>query len=366
MKHAAVIADVRQLCCLGLAAEALMPALLRELHEVVGCDSAAFFWVDQAGEMTNLCAERLLPPDVMRLYFSRFYDSGEFSFRSAFSRLCTSGAPVTVARFSESFFRSDYYNLIWRQLDACHGLYAVIRADSRALGQLSLYRTPKDRPFSAQDQERLATVTRYIAHAVCAPGVSRWEGRDEEGEASGLIILDRQHRLVHCSPQGRRLLFLATHQRISRSSLSCSGADIPSALSRLCADLDLTFKHEAAPPPVIHIETAWGRFVCRAYRLNAEAAEALTGITVQLQTPLPLLLLAGAKAMRLSAQQKQVVLLLARGQAHSEIARNLNISINTVGYHVKQIYNKLDVHDQSGMVDRLRSSSLYGRSCAPG
>ena len=81
--------------------------------------------------------------------------------------------------------------------------------------------------------------------------------------------------------------------------------------------------------------------------------------------PLPLLLLAGAKAMRLSAQQKQVVLLLARGQSHSGIARNLNVSINTVGYHVKQIYNKLDVRDQNGMVDRLLSTSLHGRPHAP-
>ena len=268
-------------------------------------------------------------------------------------------APVTVARFSESFFRSDYYNLIWRQLDACQGLYAVIRGDGRALGQLSLYRTPKDPPFSADDQERLAAVTHYIAHALTAPSSPDWEGRDREGEASGLIILDRQRRLVHCSAQGRRLLFLADHPRISRSSLGCNSAEVPALLSRLCANLDSTFRHEASAPPVIQFQSAWGRFVCRAYWLDGDGSEeCLIGVTVQLQTPLPIPLLAGAKRMHLSTQQKQVVLLLARGQSHSEIARNLNVSINTVGYHVKQIYNKLNAHDHNEMVSRLLSSTM--------
>jgi DNA-binding CsgD family transcriptional regulator len=360
MKHAATIAHVRQLCCLGLGGEAVMPALLRELHQLTPCDSAGFFWVDAAGEMTNLYAERLLPPDLMRLYFSRFYDSGEHSFRAAFARLTSGNEPVTVTRFSDNFFRSDYYNLIWRQLDAYHALYAVIRENGRALGQLSLYRTRKDPPFSNGDRERLAAVTRYIAHGLTAAPARSWEGLERDGDASGLIVLDRRQRLVHCSAEGRRLLFLATHPHISRASLGANSADLPPALSKLCANLDQVFKNESAPPPVVHLQNTWGKFLCRAYRLSGDTPEGLVGVTVQHQTNLPLMLLAGTRKLNLSAKQKEVILLLARRESHSAVARQLNVSLNTVNYHIKQIYNKLDAHDHAEMVDRLLTSASCG------
>ena len=75
---------VRQLCCLGLPSEQLMPSLLKAVRQLVGADSAGFFWVDAQGDMTNLYAERLLPAAVMKLYFEHYYESGESSFRQAF------------------------------------------------------------------------------------------------------------------------------------------------------------------------------------------------------------------------------------------------------------------------------------------
>jgi len=56
---------VRQLCCLGLPSEQLMPSLLKAVRQLVGADSAGFFWVDAQGDMTNLYAERLLPAAVI-------------------------------------------------------------------------------------------------------------------------------------------------------------------------------------------------------------------------------------------------------------------------------------------------------------
>ena len=61
-----------------------MASLLPALRELVPSDSAAFFWVDSRGEMQNLYAERLLPADVMSLYFERYYEGREASFRKAF------------------------------------------------------------------------------------------------------------------------------------------------------------------------------------------------------------------------------------------------------------------------------------------
>jgi hypothetical protein len=77
VKQTTVRARIRQLCCLGLPGELLITSLLPALRELVPSDSAGFFWVDSRGDMTNLYAERLLPAEVMSLYFERFYDGLE-------------------------------------------------------------------------------------------------------------------------------------------------------------------------------------------------------------------------------------------------------------------------------------------------
>src|SRR2546430_17057988 len=127
MKQSAVRARIRQLCCLGLPGELLMASLLPALRELVPSDSAAFFWVDSRGEMRNLYAERMLPAEVMSLYFERYYDSNEGSFRKAFLDRAASPEGVVATTAEGDFARSAYYNEIMRHLDAHHVLYGIVR-----------------------------------------------------------------------------------------------------------------------------------------------------------------------------------------------------------------------------------------------
>lgn len=335
-----------------------MPSLLRDLHDLLPCDSTGFFWVDSDYEMNNICAEKMLPPDLIRLYFQKYYDSGEQTFKGKFAAQAQSPVAVEIASYSPDFYRSDYYNLIFRHLEAHYVMYAVIRERGKALGRLSIYRTRKDSPFTAAEQGRLAAVTHYIAHGLStAPARAQdWHATSQDTEqASGLAILDRRGKPVHMSPQGRRLMFLAAYPRICRAALGSADDAILPALAKLCDDLDRVFKGENAPPPVLQVQNAWGTFVFRAYWLgeNRDAADALIGVTIQHQEPLPLALLRAMKGTGLSVKQKEVILLLARGDSHQEIARHMNVSLNTANYHVKQIYDKLDAHDRTEVLQKL-------------
>ena len=138
MKRTAQLAHIRQLCCIGLPGQALMPALLRAIREYVSADSAGFFWVDAKGEMTNLYADRMLSPGLMRVYFERHYDGGEHPFRQAFIKRAGAAETVSSSTASTELTKTAYYNEILRHLDAHHVLYAVIRDQGHALGQLSL------------------------------------------------------------------------------------------------------------------------------------------------------------------------------------------------------------------------------------
>jgi len=358
VKQSAVRARIRQLCCLGLPGELLMASLLPALRELVPSDSAGFFWVDARGEMSNLYAERLLPADVMALYFERFYEGREASFRKAFLERAASPEGVISTSADGDLRKTEYYNEILRRLDAHHVLYGIVREQGAALGQLSLYR-PLDAPaFTPRERSDLSSVIRYVGHGI-AGDEARPEGeafafQDSEDEA--MLVTDRRGMIRHASEKGRRLLLLATTSDINPASLkSAVNERATSALRGLVSRLDAVARGEDAAPPVMVLETKWGRHVMRAYWLNDdyEASDALVGVRIQRQEPMILRFVQAMGRLPLSPQQREIALMIAQGKSNHEIAESLGVSGNTVAYHIKQLFLKLDVHDRAGALERI-------------
>jgi len=55
----------------------------------------------------------------------------------------------------------------------------------------------------------------------------------------------------------------------------------------------------------------------------------------------------------LTDQQAKVAAMLYAGKTEAEIADALCISVNTVRYHRKQVYVRMDVHDLPGLMRRI-------------
>jgi DNA-binding NarL/FixJ family response regulator len=55
----------------------------------------------------------------------------------------------------------------------------------------------------------------------------------------------------------------------------------------------------------------------------------------------------------LSPKQREVALGLAKGSSNREIAAAMGVSINTVGYHIKQLFQRLDSHDRQQMIAKI-------------
>lgn len=361
MKQTAVRARIRQLCCLGLPGELLMAALLPALRELVPSDSAGFFWVDARGDMSNLYAERLLPPDVMALYFERYYNGREAAFRKGFLERAQAPDGVVASSADGELRKSEYYNEILRRLDAHHVLYGIVREQGAALGQLSLYR-PADAPaFTPRERADLTSVMRYVAHGVAAgearppyEGAFAFEDTDEEA----MLVVDRMANVRHASEKARRLVLLATTSDINPLTLGSTVNDrAASALRSVCERLEAVARGEDDAPPVLSLESKWGRYVLRAYWLDDDnqSPQALIGVRIQRQEPMILRFVHAMGRLPLSPQQREIALLLARGASNQEIADNLGVSGNTVAYHIKQLFQKLDVHDRAGAVARIAS-----------
>ena len=68
-------------------APVLLPSLLPAVRAVVRSSHAAFFYADAAGNMTNMYAERMLPPEAMARYYEQYYRADSSAFTKSYLSL---------------------------------------------------------------------------------------------------------------------------------------------------------------------------------------------------------------------------------------------------------------------------------------
>ena len=66
----------------------------------------------------------------------------------------------------------------------------------------------------------------------------------------------------------------------------------------------------------------------------------------------------GPKQVRLSERELEILHLLSRSLSHSEIAAQVYISVSTVRYHIKNIYQKLGVNNKVSALTKAREAGL--------
>ena len=119
------------------------------------------------------------------------------------------GRPVSRRSVSADEREQDYYREVLQPLAIEHFLYAIVRAGSRVLGQLSLYRGGQSTEFSARDEELLQEVLHYLGEALAVPSPPLAVG---VLAVSGIFLLlyktkqGRAFRAIAEDPDGARLV----------------------------------------------------------------------------------------------------------------------------------------------------------------
>jgi hypothetical protein len=208
LKHSKAIAYLRQLCCLGLSKEVVIPEFLRAVQTVLPSNSNTFTGVDG----------RLMPA-----YHILGFDSSEIGKLTAIvmpsyftleklqrTALWFAQHPVLTdpAVWDESFYRlSDLYNLVMCRCDQHHGLSAPVLCGGQPNGMLNLFRPKHQKPFDATEQALFLRLLPYLSHALRVPD-SKTIQYSENG-STGLLIMDVEGTIQFQSHTGKLLLNLA-------------------------------------------------------------------------------------------------------------------------------------------------------------
>lgn len=356
VKRTTAVTRFRQLCCLGLGGEVVMPSLLSAMHELVLSETNGFHWADHRGELAGFLPEYVVP-EVVGALVDDFEGLVAQALSVSFRQTMRTGKSVgnLLPGFTREFYRTRLFNEIYRPYNLHHVLDGVLRDGfGRGLGAVTLGRSANQPAFGEQDMFMLARLLPYMAHAL--QDASRLGAQDyvDAGEC-GLVILDSAGRLAHLSHRARELLFWATDSGRPHQGTANAAPRLPEALIQISKSLQRIFANRAATPPAIYHQNAKGRFAFRAHWLDPVRADAgaYIGVTVQYQEPIDLARTRKMQQLGLSDGQQKVCMLLAETASLDVVAQRFGVTKTTVKDHVKKIYAKAGVHSRDELLRML-------------
>jgi DNA-binding CsgD family transcriptional regulator len=347
MNPATARVTLRQLCRLGLPGPLVLPSLLPVLRDVVKAEHAAFFYCDLQGSITNLYAERMLPPAVQARYHDRHNDA---QFRQRYLERVSASRPVSRRSICADDRLDDYYREVLQPMGVEHFLYAIVRSGSRVLGQLSLYRGETGPAFSARDEEQLQEVLHYLGEALAVPSPPSASRAMEQSVEEGLAVFDLAGQIVYSDEPWGRLIRLAEGNLITPATAMHETLSLPRFVAAVLEAID------ASPQAFHRTDTAWGSFAFRRHQLTGPEGQTARGLIVSRLSAEPLQLTQGAASLGLSPRQRDVALLLAQGKTNQQIAHELCVSVNTAHSHVKEVFARLGISDRA-LVSKALSSA---------
>lgn len=345
--------QLRQMARMDAGGPQQIAPVLRALQGVIGFDSGGYLYRRSDGDldmhMENPATRAVMPsyfePSVLRSEqqvmqrSSRLFDEALRCERGVQMQHDLVKVPVSELR------RSDYYNAVLRPGEVEVGMKLPLRArDGRGIGILWLYRRDGERHFSGADAAALGRLEAHLARALqSADG----DAQDADVCGQGLLVVTPMGRPLWIEPGTEELL----EQAFGWRWRGCCG-ELPPDLQVLVQRL---FLPEAdAPLPQLDFRNAYGRFSMRATHLTGRAgAGDAVAIHVTRRLSSGARLLEQLRPLALPQRQHELAYWLARGLSEPQIAARMGISPNTVVYHRRQLYARMEVANREKLLAAL-------------
>ncbi len=364
MKHSKSMAYLRQLCCLGLGKDTVIPEFLDAVRDVIPSNNNLLTRLDENGVPVEVIINLFLPDIISsaRRIASLIYTSERVRL---FNQVFKINHILTEEIFyADKFCRNDFYHLVLKPCEQHYYVLVPIYLNRKIVEVLWLCRPISDKPFNKKEQKLGAQLSPYLNHALQKRPDAEISYAD--GGLTSLLIANTQGEIVYLGQDAERLLTLATQLQCFKGGERYK-LRLPPALVNLCRNLDGIFRGQPAMPPSFTLTNPRGRFVFSAYwlnKLNREPGK-LIGITIQHQEPQDLVVMRALKDSGLSPVQQQVCLCVTQGLSNEQIGKKLSIRLSTVKDHVHKILTRLSLQNRNEIVIKLLDSRALHRDTKP-
>ncbi|WP_419807813.1 response regulator transcription factor [Sphingomonas sp.] len=341
MRASAAVKHIQHVASLGLDSQIAIPEMLRVVDAVVPGAFNSFFWVDDAGGLTNAYT----PVVIMSALevFSIGYDrlpAGEPTFDRILSERREIGGAQRL-HGAHDFSRSVLVNEVWRPYGIGCGLDLVLRDRGRPLGLLFVNREAKHSRFTAAEARALAALAPHFTHALTAHPKPPSSTPGQGEERSGVVVAHADGSIASFSADAPVLMFeLNDRQPWPGVRPLDAPVSVPPPLLELLRRLARIRTGAPSAPATIDRRTRRGLFRARAY---PQAGGDLCVFTLTQQLPAEIRMVRHLAGLDLSPRERQVAYHLGMGSDADGGAQALGVSIATWRSYVKRIYERLEI-----------------------
>jgi DNA-binding CsgD family transcriptional regulator len=225
-------------------------------------------------------------------------------------------------------------------------LLAIFRDQGQPVAAMQAYRRDPKRQFRATDVSFMQHMSPVIGKAI-AMSTAREQATNmaatEPVDASGILLVGEQGDVRFATPAGERWLDVMAE----------TGQELPTPVWSTIAALRNTGSEQAA---VITVPTPLGRVRVEASPSGQPGVAAIV-IATEALAPAPEI----PSSWGLTPQERSVVSQLAIGKTNAQIAESLFVAEHTVEWHLRRIYDKLDVRSRQEVI-----AALFRQTLLPG
>lgn len=332
--------SIKRACYAGLDSLTLRQEVGRRAAHVVPAEAYALMSTDpETGLFTHGWGERLSERFV-ESYVTTVYPDEV----AQFIDLARSG--LTVSTDS-----SDPFTDVLRADGLEHAIHAVLCVEQGIWGSWCLFREAGSGAFGEREMRFMRAVAPHVARGLRAAAATEAALRNAasaDAAAPGVVVLDARGRIVlRSGPAAEHLADLADVGMLAEM--------LPYAVLSLLARLRAAHVHGSGP---LAAELRAQGHSLRWYTLRASLAEpdasgeCATVVVVEPAAPrttAPRL----AQMYGLTVREREVLLLVARGESTKRIAARLALSVHTVQDHLDNACDKVGVRGRKALLAKL-------------
>jgi len=350
------LAEVQQICSLGLPIGSTAPDLAASLQQLVPSKHVVFTLPDRIGRpgrflfptctLTNESKLDVFADTTNYLALERTLDT-------SFDRILHHGRPTrSSSEYGRRLINTPMYDRILHPLGLERWVRTAVRGTDHGLGILFFSRPEGEPDYTHREVERIESIHSFLAHALAvADGkfVDDWRAGDDEG----LAVVDSRGQVLHLCPTGQLL------RRMIAFPGGVGGPDHTAVWNGALQELARRMQsiRDGAPskgPPAWQHCNPWGRYELRAQPLLPRVpSEQLMAVRIRRFRPAEVRLARALSSLGLTPRERDVAMFVVQGEPNASIATRLALRPNTIAGIIKDIYRKANVASREELLERV-------------
>jgi DNA-binding CsgD family transcriptional regulator len=338
----------------GLPRDEYFSELAPRLRRVVDSDATCWHTLDPHTRLLTSDAPRELiehgvyTPETAReagelLVRSEYLVPDTNTFASLAARRVPVGILDHVTRGQPE--RSARYRDLLEPSGIPHELRAAFVIRGRVWGAVHVARRQASGPFTQRDADALAHVAGAIALGIRTSLRFDAARRATGVEPPGLIVLDPRGAVELITPPAHELL-----DELASDAVAYDNGSLPASVLALASFLRSDDQRTTTAGNVVTIPGRSGWITLHAS--DAGADDGRTAIVIERASG-PRSATLRLEVRGVTAREREVATLMARGLTNAQIAATLVLSPHTVHDHVKSLFEKVDVATRQELVARV-------------